>query len=1321
MRKWNLLLGGIAILITIFVIVQSKGIRAAPPVPTPTPITSADKTALQAALDAAALNNQKTIPAFMLYKVVVDHIEMGSDGNTALVWMALLDPQTNQPVATEPGMAIGQRPDVNSPWQITLPTGEDWVTQVQNLPDQLLSKEQKTLILPDQINSKDATAVDQVFSGYLLPWEGGKRVWLTGSVAHFTTYNSCSWVNVNGDYHSTCRYAFDFSDGTNFRLLAARGGSVIGARWTCANNDHNCLNYLALEDRSTNPVTTALYLHLSQNSIPAALRVNGTYVNQGDFIALADNTGLSTGSHLHFMVVANRWLASGYGGTFWWGDSVDITFDDVSINGGRPRLCSEAYYTPQYGNQCQPANNAVGQPYDNWFISGNRGTTPPTATMTGPAAYTEVTSPGVTVSGSAKDNTGVSRIQVIANYDNNWVEVGPAITSNPFSTTVDLCAAGIPNGPVTLGLWAWDVDGSRTPLPQSPRPILKNTICPAPAPKCSPTPNQIALYSLPDYQGTCQVFGSGKYNNSQFSPLVDNQVASIQVGANVMGVLYDGTYDAAGFKGRSEAFLSSDPGLADNRIGALMASSLEVRARAKPAAPILRPILNRVDANGAAIPPDSNESVLLIWKSDYATTSIDEGGTEYRAELTAPGGAKRVSAWQTANTWSVGSLAAGSYQWTVTARNLMGQTTAAPASFTVTAAAPLGGTLRQVPYSDNAQNGANGWTADGLWHLSVPPTMTNNNTTVAWGFTTGIDYASGTVAGGSLTSPPIAIPAGGAQLKFRYASKTETTGPYWDQRRVQVAENGAAFQDVLQLTDDPLNEWQSSPVIDLTPYAGKTVRVRFFFQIVDKFYNGTAGWWIDDITIAATGGDTSCAEPVSNDTPAGATPISLIQTIDGVICPAGDVDYYRFSVNAGTTISVDVVAKADGSSLDPYLYLIDGDGKSPLAENDDIEYGVLQDSHLQYTIQRSGDYYLKVKAYNNPGVGGTNYTYRIVLNGDDQPPVLNVSSPGSSWIPGTAFDLQASATDQQGIARVDFYWHNPDWQFGTWDLLGSDTTPADGFKLQFNPAGRSIAGSAITVRAYDVAGLETAYVIWNLQIDTYPPVTTMQALAAGNQSTAILLNWSGSDAETSLRSYELQVRDNGGAWVSINNAIPAQQTKLYYLGAAGHTYGFRMRGTDTAGNVEAFPAGDDAATTVASTCTADVFDITQPGDNTAANAVVLTVGSVQEHSFCPSGDQDWTRFTAQAGVAYAVKATSLSGGAAASIAVMDASGQTIYAQAAAGNMGLPTVLKFVAPANGEYRIRVQAYDARLWGTDARYALSVVPGSWQYLPAVKSVQ
>jgi len=396
---------------------------------------------------------------------------------------------------------------------------------------------------------------------------------------------------------------------------------------------------------------------------------------------------------------------------------------------------------------------------------------------------------------------------------------------------------------------------------------------------------------------------------------------------------------------------------------------------------------------------------------------------------------------------------------------------------------------------------------------------------------------------------------------------------------------------------------------------------------------------------------------------------------------------------------------------------LDGDGKSPLAENDDIQYGVIQDSHLQYTIQRSGEYYLKVKAYNNPGVGGANYFYRIVLNGDDQPPALNVTNPASSWISGSTFDLQANASDLTGIARIDFYWHSPDWQFGTWDLLGSDTTPADGWKAQFNPAGRTVPGSAFAVRAYDTAGLESAYVLWNLQIDSFPPVSAMQTLTATNSSTVIALNWSGSDAETGLRSYELQVRDNGGAWVSVNNAIPARQTKTYYLGTGGHTYGFRMRGTDNAGNVEAFPAGDDATTTIASTCTADVFDATQPGDNTAANAALLTVGAVQEHSFCPAGDQDWAKFTAQAGIAYAIRAASLSGGEAASITVTDASGQTIYAQTTASSFDQTTILKFIPPVDGEYRIKVQAFDSRLWGTNVRYALSVAPSKWNYLPVI----
>ena len=71
-------------------------------------------------------------------------------------------------------------------------------------------------------------------------------------------------------------------------------------------------------------------------------------------IGKADDTGVSTGHHLHFMVVEQPTLDSCKNYCF--GRSVDITFRDVRINwdaatqGGRPRLESEASW---YGGQGQ--------------------------------------------------------------------------------------------------------------------------------------------------------------------------------------------------------------------------------------------------------------------------------------------------------------------------------------------------------------------------------------------------------------------------------------------------------------------------------------------------------------------------------------------------------------------------------------------------------------------------------------------------------------------------------------------------------------------------------------------------------------------------------------------------------------------------------------------------------------------------------------------------------------------------------------------------------------------------------------------------------
>ncbi|HMN13109.1 MAG TPA: M23 family metallopeptidase, partial [Bellilinea sp.] len=196
-----------------------------------------------------------------------------------------------------------------------------------------------------------------VYRGYYLPWPGGTQIRLTGSIGHFLSYKSCG--------ETSCRYAYDFSNRTMFPLLAAKGGTVWLANWTCPNGATTCNNYIVIRDDTTDPVTYQLYLHMAQNTIPEELRTRGALVSQGQFIGNVDDTGASTGHHLHFMVHTNS--------NYWWGNSVDVRFQDVPINDGVPRQCIEAKYWPGYGaTDCMEGE---------WYTSGNRDGTGPYLTM----------------------------------------------------------------------------------------------------------------------------------------------------------------------------------------------------------------------------------------------------------------------------------------------------------------------------------------------------------------------------------------------------------------------------------------------------------------------------------------------------------------------------------------------------------------------------------------------------------------------------------------------------------------------------------------------------------------------------------------------------------------------------------------------------------------------------------------------------------------------------------------------------------------------------------------------------------------------------
>jgi murein DD-endopeptidase MepM/ murein hydrolase activator NlpD len=337
-----------------------------PPIPS-RPVFTSDEEAIRYELEKAIHGNEEAALAFMLYEVQVDHMQFSQDRNLALVWLAFADPQTKQVLATEPGLAIATRGQKN--WQITLQMNVNWSETLEKVPASLLSPGMRAQLLPSPQGGEMSAQAGQVFSGYKLPWKGGTFNYVSGSVGHVLTYKSCV---------DTCRYAFDFADGSMFPVYAARSGRVKFAAWTYPNGNEQNANYLILEDASTVPTTYQVYYHLAQNSIPPELRVVGTPVNQGQFIALADDTGASTGHHLHFHVHTTANSV--------WGASVDITFDDVLENGGRPRTCAEAAAFPSYGSECSPGNKLLSS-------NGSTGVTPPTPAISGPVGTVRTNSP----------------------------------------------------------------------------------------------------------------------------------------------------------------------------------------------------------------------------------------------------------------------------------------------------------------------------------------------------------------------------------------------------------------------------------------------------------------------------------------------------------------------------------------------------------------------------------------------------------------------------------------------------------------------------------------------------------------------------------------------------------------------------------------------------------------------------------------------------------------------------------------------------------------------------------------------------------------
>ncbi|MFN0105247.1 MAG: hypothetical protein ACKV2U_24570 [Bryobacteraceae bacterium] len=82
-----------------------------------------------------------------------------------------------------------------------------------------------------------------------------------------------------------------------------------------------------------------------------------------------------------------------------------------------------------------------------------------------------------------------------------------------------------------------------------------------------------------------------------------------------------------------------------------------------------------------------------------------------------------------------------------------------------------------------------------------------------------------------------------------------------------------------------------------------------------------------------------------------AAPLAFPALVNGLIT-AGDYDYYRFTAASGQTLTFDLLATRNGSSLDGVLELLDARGRT-LAFNDD--YYAFKDPHLVHRFAEAGD------------------------------------------------------------------------------------------------------------------------------------------------------------------------------------------------------------------------------------------------------------------------------------------------------------------------------------------------------------------------------
>jgi hypothetical protein len=335
---------------------------------------------------------------------------------------------------------------------------------------------------------------------------------------------------------------------------------------------------------------------------------------------------------------------------------------------------------------------------------------------------------------------------------------------------------------------------------------------------------------------------------------------------------------------------------------------------------------------------------------------------------------------------------------------------------------------------------------------------------------------------------------------------------------------------------------------------------------------------------------------------------------------------------------------------------------------------------------------------------------------------LSVPAAGTVVAAGTnqKMDVHATASDDVRVTAVSLVAKLD----GQWVEVGpkiSQTISPGVYDWDVNLCEQGVAVNGpleVALRVWDHEGnISPALTPRTIQVDhACPPPASQLNPAQGFDSTAALLTWQAVDAGADFGSFEIQWRTNTGTWQTNNTLIiPGTQRSAWFGGQGGTSYAFRLRAVDENGQVESWPAGDIAETTVAlpDTCIPDDFE----PDNTSGQANLLKIGETAQRNLCLAGDDDWFQVSVQEGKYYQFNAPSITGGAAVKLTILADDGTLVLTSAQAPGLGKNLHHIYKAENTGIVFLKITPLVSTLFGTQAVYSVRVEVVIPVFLPLI----